>query len=87
MKKLIFIVVFGALGILSYSLGGPVTSAEAQAMARCKVTVPQSWGEFVGMSDSYGLAFKDSSGTLRFVRQLPFGLESTPQVAVEVQRN
>jgi formate hydrogenlyase transcriptional activator len=55
--------------------------------ARCEVSVPQSWGELVGTSDGCGLTFKDSSGTLRFVRQLPCGLDSTPSVAVEVQRN
>jgi hypothetical protein len=87
MKKFLSLAIVGLLGVVFYSLGARLTSAEAQGMARCKVTVPQSWGEFVGMSESYGLAFKDGSGTLRFVRQLPCGLESTPQVAVEVQRN
>ena len=87
MRKLLLIAVVGLIGVVSYFVGVRITPAEAQAMSRCKVSVPQSWGEFVGISDSYGLAFRDSSGTLRFVRQLPCGLESTPQVAVEVQRN
>ena len=77
----------GLFGIGSYFLGARVTPVSAQGMARCKVSVPQSWVAFVGTSDSYGLTFKDSSGTLRFVRQLPCGLDSTPSVAVEVQRN
>jgi len=87
MKKTLLIALVGLLGIGSYFVGARVTTASAQRMARCKVSVPQSWGEFVGTSDGYGLTFKDSSGTLRFVRQLPCGLDSTPSVAVEVQRN
>lgn len=86
MKKTFLFAAVGLVAIGGCLLGANDTSASAQAMARCKVSVPQSWGEFVGVSDSYGLAFKDSSGTLRFVRQLPCGLESTPSVAVEVER-
>jgi hypothetical protein len=74
-------------GTGSYFLSLRATPAAAQGMARCKVSVPQSWGEYIGASDSFGLAFKDSSGTLRFVRQLPCGLDSTPSISVEVQRN
>ncbi len=87
MKNAFLIALVGLIGMGSYFLGARVTPASAQGMARCKVSVPQSWGEFVGFSDSYGLAFKDSSGTLRFVRQLPCGLDNTPSVTVEVQRN
>jgi hypothetical protein len=87
MKKTSLLALVGLVAIGSYWIGVSATPASAEGMARCKVTVPQSWGEFIGMSDSYGLGFKDSSGTLRFVRQLPCGLESTPSVAVEVQRN
>ena len=86
MKKTFLFVAVGLIAIGGCFLGANDTPASAQAMARCKVSVPESWGEFVGASDSYGLAFKDSSGTLRFVRQLPCGLESTPSVAVEVGR-
>jgi hypothetical protein len=79
------LVVFLAAGC--YFAGIRVTTAEAQATARCKIVVPQAWGEYVGTSDSFGLTFKDSSGTLRFVRQLPCGLEGTPALNLEVQRN
>jgi hypothetical protein len=87
MKKTSLVVVTGLIAIGSYFLGARATPASAEAMARCKVTVPQSWGDFIGTSESFGMAFKDSSGTLRFVRQLPCGLEGTPSVALEVQRN
>jgi hypothetical protein len=87
MKKTLLTVVVGFVGLATYILGARATPASAETMARCKVTVPQSWGDFVGASDSFGLVFKDNSGTLRFVRQLPCGLESIPSVSVEVQRN
>lgn len=87
MRRKVLISLFGLCSIAGCWLCLQATPASAEGMARCNVTVPQSWGEFVGMSDSFGLAFKDSSGTLRFVRQLPCGLESTPSIAVEVQRN
>jgi hypothetical protein len=87
MKKKPLLVLVGLVAIGSYLLGTRATPASAQATARCKVSIPQSWGEFMGSSDSFGLVFKDSSGSLRFVRQLPCGLEGTPTVAVEVQRN
>jgi hypothetical protein len=82
---LITLLVFFALG--GYLAGIRTTPAEAQGTARCKIVVPESWGEYVGASDSFGLTFKDSAGTLRFVRQLPCGLEGTPAAALEVQRN
>ena len=87
MRKVLLAALVALLGIAGYFPGTRATPASAQGMARCKVTVPQSWGEFVGISESYGLGFKDGSGTLRFLRQLPCGLESIPAVTVEVQRN
>ncbi len=87
MRKALLVALLMFLASGGYFLGMRATPAAAQGMARCKVSVPQSWGEYVGTSDSYGLAFKDSSGTLRFVRQLPCGLDSTPAVTLEVQRN
>jgi len=54
--------------------------------ANCVAAVPREWGEYVG-SSSYGVVFKDSSGTLRFVAHFPRGFKTPPQVALEVQRN
>ena len=54
--------------------------------ANCVAAVPKEWGEYVG-SSSYGVGFKDSSGTLRFVAHFPCGFKTQPHVALEVQRN
>ena len=54
--------------------------------AQCVATVPKEWGEFVG-SSSYGVAFKDSAGTLRFVTHFSCGFKTPPHVALAVQRN
>jgi hypothetical protein len=52
--------------------------------AACRAFIPRAWGEYRGGSTQSGLAFEASDGTLRFVTQLP--CESTPQVALEIQR-
>lgn len=86
-RKCLLATLLAVFGTGAYFLSVRATPAAAQGMARCKISVPQSWGEYVGASEGYGLTFKDSSGTLRFVRQLPCGLESTPSTVLEVQRN
>jgi hypothetical protein len=53
--------------------------------ARCAVVVPKDWGEYIG-AGSYGLEFKDESGTIRFVKQFPCGLPGAPVVSLEVHR-
>jgi hypothetical protein len=53
--------------------------------ARCAVVVPKDWGEYIG-AGSYGLEFKDESGTIRFVKQFPCGLPGAPVISLEVQR-
>lgn len=47
----------------------PVTHAQDDVVTfpGCLSNVPKSWGKFVGAS-SYGLAFEDDRGTLRFVQ-------------------
>ena len=60
--------------------------APQSTSARCVIRVPSDWGDFVG-SGPYGLTFRDSSGTLRFVSQFPCGLEGVPNLALQVQRN
>jgi hypothetical protein len=52
--------------------------------AACRSYVPQEWGEYKGNSEHYGIVFQDSSGTLRFVTNVP--CEATPQIALEVRR-
>ena len=53
--------------------------------ARCAVVAPKEWGEYIG-AGSYGLEFKDESGTIRFVKQFPCGLPGAPIVSLEVHR-
>jgi hypothetical protein len=53
--------------------------------ARCAVVVPKGWGDYIG-AGSYGLEFKDESGTIRFVKQFPCGLDGAPTVSLEVHR-
>ena len=47
----------------------PVVHAQDQfsSFAGCVSAVPKAWGSFVGAS-SYGLAFQDDKGTVRFVQ-------------------
>jgi hypothetical protein len=37
-----------------------------------------------GSSEHYGVVFQDSSGTLRFITNVP--CEATPQIALEIRR-
>ena len=50
----------------------------------CTTYVPASWGEYVGSSQHYGIAFKDKDGTLRFVTNVP--CETVPQIALQIKR-
>jgi hypothetical protein len=59
----------------------------------CTAMVPSEWGEFKGGS-SYGLAFQDSQGKLRFVLNPPCGgaivngyqKAATAYASLEIQR-
>ena len=61
------------------------SSSEQEQSARCAITVPNNWGEYVG-AGSYGIEFKDDAGTIRFVKQFPCGLEGAPSVSLEIHR-
>jgi hypothetical protein len=54
------------------------------AQAACRSYVPQEWGEYKGSSSGFGVAFEDSSGTLRFVTNVT--CEGVPPVALMIQR-
>jgi len=86
-KKFFGIIAVCATAILSVDAprtSGGSTSEQEQA-ARCAITVPNGWGEYIGAS-SYGLEFKDDAGTIRFVKQFPCGLEGAPNVSLEIHR-
>ncbi len=65
----------------------PAAVPEAQTtVGRCVAHVPPEWGTFRGAAQGYGLAFEDSDGTVRFINQMPCGLEGAPIVSLEVHR-
>jgi hypothetical protein len=52
--------------------------------AQCRSFVPLEWGEYKGSSSGFGVAFQDSTGTLRFVTNVT--CEGVPPVALEIRR-
>ena len=85
------------VGIAALVLGGAMF-APRQQMANaqkdplqpaCVLAVPSGWGEFKGASRDFGLAFQDSAGTLRFIRDLACessGVQRLPPAFLEVRR-
>ncbi|MFB3917565.1 MAG: hypothetical protein ACE14M_12600 [Terriglobales bacterium] len=64
----------------------PPAARPQQTFGRCLVNIPAEWGTYKGEASGYGIVFEDNEGTLRFVKQLPCGLEGAPNVLVEVRR-
>lgn len=86
MSRLLIAVI--ALLIASNWFFARKATAKAQnglPQATCSIEVPTGWGEYVGSSGQYGLAFKDDAGTLRFVANVP--CSGVPQVALQVNRS
>lgn len=52
--------------------------------AQCRSFVPLEWGEYKGSSSGFGVAFQDSTGTIRFVTNVT--CEGVPPVALEIRR-
>ena len=86
-KRMLVLTATLAAGIVSFwagrSLGSP--RPQLEQTARCKLVVPNEWGEYIG-AGSYGLEFKDDRGTIRFVKQFSSGLEGAPNVSLEIHR-
>lgn len=82
---LLGLVLLSGLTITFVGKAGSSPPAPTSTSAHCVVNVPREWGEYVS-ADRYGVSFKDESGTLRFVTQLPCGLDVTPHVALEIRR-
>lgn len=80
--------IFGIL-IIAAGIGLRQALAQRDSQQTCTITVPAEWGEYKGASRDFGLAFQDSAGTLRFVRnvgcQIP-GTAPVPLVSLEVRR-
>ncbi len=91
MKRVIFSAAFSLLLAVSFFIARKTQASPAAAPAapqdssRCIANVPLDWGEYVDSSTN-GVAFRDSSGTLRFVKNFPCGLEGAPNVALEIRR-
>ena len=63
---------------------------EFTTFAGCVSGVPRSWGNFMGAS-SYGLAFQDEKGTVRFVQHPVCGAQyensaPVPSLGLEIVR-
>jgi hypothetical protein len=73
-------------GFAGWNLGRKTSAApqSSYGQAMCVSQIPLSWGEFKGGSQQSGLAFQDTSGTLRFVTNIP--CDGVPQVALELRR-
>jgi hypothetical protein len=83
-RLLAFVVVALAISNWFYAHRAAAKPQSALLQATCSIDVPTSWGEYVGSSAQYGLAFKDDAGTLRFVANVP--CTGVPQVALQVNR-
>ena len=68
-------------GVVSRMHTAPLSvHAQEKDLTSCMVAVPKSWGEYKGGS-SYGLAFQDQGGTLRFLAHPPCGNSLSPAEA------
>ena len=88
MKSRTLQVLVTALALLGGSqIGtGLQPTAEGQSQqARCAATVPRDWGEFRGAT-MQGFVFEDHNGTVRVIRNLPCPGVSTPQIAIQINR-
>jgi hypothetical protein len=63
----------------------PESKVHAQGMLgqTCVSYVPKAWGTYRGGSQQSGLSFEDSTGTLRFVTQLPCNGEAIPALVIQ----
>lgn len=85
----------GALGGVVGRMSAPVTKVQAQeqftGVTNCITAVPKTWGEFKGGS-TYGLAFEDDKGVVRFVLHPTCGSINSPAepppapIDLEIQR-
>lgn len=88
--KSLFQVTIAALVLGALISQRPMATAQKEVIQpSCVVTVPSAWGEFKGASGDFGLAFQDSDGTLRFVRDLGCempGFQKPAPTFLEVRR-
>jgi hypothetical protein len=68
LAQLSMLLLAGVIGGIVGRMHSSASTVHAQEkdVTGCMVFVPKAWGEYKGGS-SYGLAFQDQSGTLRFL--------------------
>lgn len=79
-------ILIAAFGLAAAVWLQPAAVPQDQTVGRCVVSIPTQWGTFRGAAQGYGLVFEDNAGTLRFMNQMPCGLEGAPIVSLEVRR-
>jgi hypothetical protein len=93
-RQMLVRLLVAAFAVLALAAGSAKTTLSARAGAlatvapqdsQCISIVPKAWGEYRGGSAQSGLSFEDSSGTLRFVTNLPCG--AVPIVVLEIRRS
>jgi hypothetical protein len=86
-KRMFWLTVIAFIVVVSFYAGRTQSEPPLpqDMSARCMATVPSEWGEYVG-SSSFGVAFKDSSDTLRFVTHFPCGTDAAPHLALMIRR-
>jgi len=71
----------GAIGVFVGQASHPRQEVHAQdhftGVTNCVTAVPKSWGDFKGGS-TYGLAFQDSAGVVRFILHPSCGSVNSP---------
>ena len=91
--KLVIVFSVGLIGGMVGRMKSSGSTVHAQEKGpepvNCMVSVPKSWGEYKGAS-TYGLAFEDQSGTLRFLLHPTCGnlnsLTDSPYADLQVLR-
>lgn len=75
-----------ATGLLSFKVyaATPAPPKPQEWTPGCVAGVPKTWGTFRGASAQSGLAFEDSSGTIRFLTNVP--CNGTPIASLTVVR-
>ena len=89
MKKHLKTIVIATLTLLVALLSFKVYAASPKPQPQvwtpgCVASVPKSWGTYRGSSAQSGLAFEDSTGTIRFLTNIP--CDGIPSVSLEIHR-
>lgn len=85
LKTIAIVLLTATIALLSLKARAASPKPEPQVFAPgCIASVPKSWGTFRGASTQSGLAFEDSSGTIRFLTNIP--CQGVPSVSLQINR-